>query len=64
MSGGFATERDEKLFNQGYEKGVRDMWEVAKANCYSCTMEHGFDNNGNCDINTCPIAQKLLKGVK
>jgi len=52
-----------------YKQGVRDMWEATRYNCYSSTMEHegccsGFDKNDDCDIETCPIAQKLLKGVK
>ena len=53
----------------GYEKGVRDMWGITKYNCRSATMEFdgscvGFDKDDNCDIDVCPIAQKLLKGVK
>lgn len=62
-------EGKEEGIKDGYEKGVRDMWEALKANCYSTTMEFegccvGFDKDGNCDINNCPIAQKLLKAVK
>ena len=76
MSGEFATERDEKLFNQGYEKGVRDMFLELRETCNRHTTwdkEHkckcNFRDNNNidlypCNIETCPITQKLLKGVK
>lgn len=63
MNDGFATERDEKLFNQDYEKGVRDMWEATRQKCGYRTVTL-CDIGGVCNIETCPIAQKLLKGVK
>jgi flagellar biosynthesis/type III secretory pathway protein FliH len=46
----------------GYEKGVRDMWEVAKDK-FSCMCDSWYVKN-KCVFETCPIAQKLLKGVK
>ena len=49
-------------YKDGYEKGVRDMWEVAKDK-FSCMCDSWYVKN-KCVFETCPIAQKLLKGVK
>jgi len=63
-------------FEAGYEKGVRDMFLELRETCNRHTTwdkEHkckcNFRDNNNidlypCNIETCPIAQKLLKGVK
>jgi len=82
MSENKATLEAVMEFEAGYEKGVRDMWEVTKKHCefklvkYKETDDNGesfnavektYCNEGNgkkCTFKTCPIAQKLLKGVK
>jgi hypothetical protein len=67
-------------FEAGYEKGVRDMWEAMKLRCDENFFNENTDmtechelifevaENGcehlECTFETCPIAQKLLKGVK
>jgi hypothetical protein len=60
-------EAKEQDYKDGHKKGVRDMWEAGKEKCEG---EAYFDGNNsaeckdNCTFETCPIAQKLLKGVK
>ena len=49
-------------YKDGYEKGVRDMWEISKDKL-SCMCDSWYIKN-KCVFETCPIAQKLLKGVK
>ncbi len=63
-------------YKDGYEKGVRDMWEATQQTCIkktfiSCSKSAAcgevIEKNNNvatCHINNCPIAQKLLKAVK
>lgn len=59
-------------FEAGYEKGVRDMYYEFRKDCASNISEykkedscfHKKDTTGKCTLETCPIAQKLLKGVK
>jgi hypothetical protein len=69
MNDGFATERDEKLFNQDYEKGVRDMFDVMQISCEerykaTCCKLVSVKFNDECTFENCPYAQKLLKAVK
>ena len=62
--------KDKEL--KAYEKGVRDMYYQFRKDCASNISEHTKedyclhekDTTGNCTVETCPIAQKLLKGVK
>ena len=70
--------KDKEL--KAYEKGVRDMWEAMKLRCDENFFNEENDTtecrelifevaeNGcehlECTFKTCPIAQKLLKGVK
>ena len=60
-------EAKEQDYKDGHKKGVRDMWEAGKEKCEG---EAYFDGNNsaeckdNCTFETCPIAQKLLKGVE
>lgn len=65
-------------FEAGYEKGVRDMWKAIQKHCYELERIitenkkkkewtiHEFckPRKRKCTFETCPIAQKLLKGVK
>ena len=53
----------EEGIKDGYEKGVRDMWEATRQKC-GYRIVTLCDIGGVCNIETCPIAQKLLKGVK
>ena len=50
-------------FEAGYEKGVRDMWEATRQKC-GYRIATLCDIGGVCNFETCPIAQKLLKGVE
>ena len=73
-------EGKEEGYKSGYKKGVRDMWEAMKLRCDENFFNEENDTtechelvfevaeNGcehlECAFETCPIAQKLLKGVK
>ena len=73
-------EGKEEGIKDGYEKGVRDMWEAMKLRCDENFFNEENDTtechelifevaeNGceqlECTFKTCPIAKKLLKGVK
>ena len=69
-------EGKEEGIKDGYEKGVRDMWEATQRTCIkktfiSCSSSAACgeiiekeNNVATCHLNNCPIAQKLLKGVK
>ena len=46
-----------------YKQGVWDMWEATRQKC-GYRIVTLCDIGGVCNIETCPIAQKLLKGVK
>ena len=46
-----------------YKQGVWDMWEATQRKC-GYRIVTLCDIGGVCNIETCPIAQKLLKGVK
>ena len=53
---------------EGYEKGVRDMWEETRKICrygkgYKL-CSRTYDELVECISETCPIAEKLLKAVK
>jgi hypothetical protein len=62
--------KDKEL--KAYEKGVRDMYYEFRKDCASNISEykkedscfHRKDTTGKCTFETCPIAEKLLKGVK
>jgi hypothetical protein len=54
-------------YKDGYKEGVRNMWEAMKLRCdenfFNEVAENGCEHL-ECTFKTCPIAQKLLKGVK
>ena len=68
----FETIREKEAFEagikDGYEKGVRDMWEATREICrygkgYKLCSKT-YHELVECISETCPIAEKLLKGVK
>ena len=59
--------KDKEL--KAYEKGVRDMFDVMQISCEerykaTCCKLVSVKFNDECTFENCPIAQKLLKGVK
>ena len=64
-------EAKEQDYKDGHKKGVRDMWEATHNHCKKLhcgyvrpDVDQNCENGYMCVFNNCPIAQKLLKGVK
>jgi hypothetical protein len=54
--------KDKEL--KAYEKGVKDCASNISGYKKEYYCFHEKNTTGNCTVETCPIAQKILKGVK